>query len=77
MITIEEFEIAAKDLSKAFVNIDAIIFCMDEENDDEYMHMKNIANESIRVIRQYWIETASKRQDDIHKHQQGVAWAQD
>lgn len=61
MITIEEFEVAAKDLAKAFKNLNAITMCYDEAHDNEAEGLRDIGNNARSVIKQYWIETASKR----------------
>jgi hypothetical protein len=61
MITLEEFEIAAKDLAKAFKNIDDVTVCIDDDFVDEADHCRGIAEHAISIIKQYWIETASKK----------------
>lgn len=61
MIKLEEFEVAAKDLAKAFVMLDSITITLDEEQDAEAEQARSIGNHAASIIKQYWIETASKQ----------------
>lgn len=67
MITIEEFEVAAKDLAKAFRTIDRNTECFDADFADEVDNCRAIAENARSIIKQYWIETASKRQTEETK----------
>lgn len=61
MITIEEFEVAAKDLAKAFKRLDSVTIATDADNYAEAEDCCAIGDNAIAIIKQYWIETASKR----------------